>query len=150
MKISQAEWARKPIVNKSIRPYNSLKHWLAPKPEPNHKSVITALYGPHKAFVQTSVLLITQRYACVHPRILERWHKRTEPLWWSCASHFIFGGDKRTLRSWNARRGRMAFTKALEQKGFGPDGRRLRSCPRVRRAHPLSAPVRDCDLWTPS
>ena len=53
--------------------------------------------------------------------------KRDEPLWWSCIANKTpnKAGDKRTVRSYVARKLRSAMVDSLKKKGYDKNGRSL-------------------------
>ncbi|KAH7418011.1 hypothetical protein BKA64DRAFT_653336 [Cadophora sp. MPI-SDFR-AT-0126] len=54
----------------------------------------------------------------------QRWEERTDPFWWSAIAYKHLE-SKRVVRSYAARKLRMAFTESLKRKGFAPDGNTL-------------------------
>ena len=54
----------------------------------------------------------------------QRWEERTDPFWWSAIAYKHLE-SKRVVRSYAARKLRMAFTESLKKKGFAPDGNAL-------------------------
>ncbi|PLB38989.1 uncharacterized protein BDW47DRAFT_104060 [Aspergillus candidus] len=79
---------------------------------------------------QTLIPPVAQRYLDlpVHPlrpKIQHMYDNRDpETLWWRVSLH-QFGQYKRVVRSWTARRARVAFREALKQHGFDEAGKRL-------------------------
>ncbi|KAG9236076.1 hypothetical protein BJ875DRAFT_245707 [Amylocarpus encephaloides] len=53
--------------------------------------------------------------------------KRDEPLWWSCIANKTLNkaGDKRTVRSYVARKLRTAMVDSLKERGYDENGRSL-------------------------
>ncbi|KAL2069148.1 hypothetical protein VTL71DRAFT_15486 [Oculimacula yallundae] len=54
----------------------------------------------------------------------QRWENRKEPFWWSAIA-FKTLESKRVVRSYVARKLRIAFTESLKKKGYKPDGTTL-------------------------
>jgi hypothetical protein len=60
----------------------------------------------------------------LHLMYVKRWQARTEPFWWNVIARKDIE-NRKTVRSWAARRLRHAFTESLKKMGYGPDGNRL-------------------------
>jgi hypothetical protein len=60
------------------------------------------------------------------PYLLNRYAQYDDtPLWWGCIGEGGTPSSKRTVRSWLARRGRIAFTESLRKQGWDKEGRVL-------------------------
>lgn len=103
------------IVNSNILPSPS----LFPIRIPNAVG-IKARYRNAKVYTQTAYSLQTPMNP-LWPRAEKRWETRTDPLWWSAIAHKNIENHK-TVRSWAARRLRIAFVESLKKRGWAADG----------------------------
>jgi len=107
------------VLNKHILNYASL--------HPVHIRglvAISAKYTTRQAYNVTSHM-----HMPMHPLyqlFQRRWETRTESLWWSAIAHKTLE-NKRVVRSWAARRLRLAFVGALKKNGFDVTGRPIES-----------------------
>ncbi|CAG8950242.1 hypothetical protein HYFRA_00008480 [Hymenoscyphus fraxineus] len=86
---------------------------------------MSAFYSPYYVFALSS-----NRYTSEADTLAKEWaerqfNTRSEPFWWTCITKKEALTSKRTLRSWIARRTRMAFVESLRKRGYGSDGTRL-------------------------
>ncbi|KAJ5595513.1 uncharacterized protein N7459_001721 [Penicillium hispanicum] len=76
------------------------------------------LYYPKHQFTPVALRYIRSPFHPIHPKIAHMWNDRDQSgLWWRASTHQLLS-FKRVVRSWCARRARIAFQEALKQRGF--------------------------------
>ncbi|RKF71091.1 hypothetical protein GcM3_108013 [Golovinomyces cichoracearum] len=108
------------LLHRKIMPYS----WLQRLPKSGDSSTtgFTILSSSEQCFLVTSSSWATNPAGC--PTIANnylRWNRRSDALWWSAISTIKLS-PKRVIRSWAARRLRVAFVKSLNKYGYGSDG----------------------------
>jgi len=84
----------------------------------------TPKYTKEYCYVATTPPAIEYPTHALSPMFFQRWQTRQEPFWWSVITRKDIE-NRRTVRSWVARRLRNAFIEALRKKGYGSDGTRI-------------------------
>lgn len=74
----------------------------------------------HSAFVATASQQLYFTEGPLTPKFTKRWAECQDPLRWSTTAKKGFG--KRCVRSWAARRLKIAFTESLKKKGYTRNG----------------------------
>lgn len=103
-----------------ILPYANLRK--LPKSKESAVTGFSALYSVEQCFLVTSSSWAINPGNC--PTIshnLHRWNQRTDTLWWSAIATTKLA-PKRVVRSWAARRLRVAFVESLKKYGYFSDG----------------------------
>jgi hypothetical protein len=93
-------------------------------------------WSPYHAYSMNA----TRALESSHPQYEQakrRWETRTDPFWWNCLISSKAGGNKRVVRNWLARRGRVTITEALKRKGYAKNGARLAKESKVSNAKDL-------------
>ncbi|KAK0112874.1 hypothetical protein ONS95_014596 [Cadophora gregata] len=92
----------------------------------NTWSAFTIRYRDARVYTVTAL-----RWRDTHPNNFplrklfeQRWDERMDPFWWSAIAYKSLE-SKRVVRSYAARKLRIAFTESLKKKGFAPDGNTL-------------------------
>lgn len=81
-------------------------------------------YSPnYSAFVATASQQLLSSENTLYPKFAKRWEECQDPLRWSTTAKKGFG--KRCVRSWAARRLKVAFTESLRKKGYTRNGCRI-------------------------
>lgn len=103
-----------------IMPYSFLQR--LPKSGDATTTGFTLLFSPELCFLVTSSAWAINPGIC--PTVsnnFQRWNQRPDALWWS-AIGTIKLAPKRVLRSWAARRLRVAFVESLRKCGYSENG----------------------------
>jgi hypothetical protein len=86
-------------------------------------------YAPHHAYTFTSSIILKDPTRAFHDYHKANWAARTDPLWicFNCANFSTTAGIKigRTVKSWLARRLRIAYAASMAKNGYETDGRTL-------------------------
>ncbi|EAW08854.1 uncharacterized protein ACLA_097960 [Aspergillus clavatus NRRL 1] len=99
-------------------------------PFANMKLLKTTNYFVMRYVPQTKIPPVAARYLGsntnpIRVKVQDMYtHRNPETLWWRVSLQPL-QSFKRVVRSWGARRARLAFRQALAARGFDPEGRRL-------------------------
>ncbi|RKF64382.1 hypothetical protein OnM2_019081 [Erysiphe neolycopersici] len=109
--------------SRRIMPYSFLQR--LPKSGDATTTGFTLLFSPEPCFLVTSSAWAINPGIC--PTVsnnFQRWNQRPQALWWSAIGTLKLA-PKRVLRSWAARRLRVAFVESLRKCGYSQDGVRI-------------------------
>lgn len=87
-------------------------------------NAFAARYTTDYCYVAPTPPAIEYPTHALFPMFAKRWQTRQEPFWWNVIARKDIE-NKRTVRSWVARRLRHAFVESLKKKGYKPDGHRI-------------------------
>lgn len=119
-----------------IMPYSLLQR--LPKSGDASTTGFTIFYSNQPCFLVTSSAWAINPGIC--PTIsnnLQRWNQRPEGLWWSAIGTSKLA-PKRVLRSWAARRLRVAFVESLRKCGYSENGGYISVNKKMQECHQLS------------
>jgi len=103
------------VLNENIAQFTTL-----PPVRLRNVTAIIAKYKNKKAYTQTAYGLAMTGHP-LKDIAHKRWATRTDTFWWSSVANKITE-NKRVVRSWAARRMKIAFIEALTKEGFSADG----------------------------
>jgi hypothetical protein len=89
-----------------------------------HMNAFACKYSKKYCYVASVHPAVEYPTHALHLMYAKRWQARTEPFWWNVIARKDIE-NRRTVRSWVARRLRQAFTESLRKMGYGPDGNRI-------------------------
>ncbi|CAG8976466.1 hypothetical protein HYALB_00008056 [Hymenoscyphus albidus] len=91
----------------------------------NKTIAMSTFYSPHYVFALSSNRYTSEADTLAKEWAERRYNTRSELFWWTCITKKETLTSKKTLRSWIARRTRMAFVESLRKRGYDSDGTRL-------------------------
>ncbi|CAD6502746.1 BgTH12-05336 [Blumeria graminis f. sp. triticale] len=110
---------------RTVLPFNRMEKLSST--QDNITAGFTIFYSRHSCYLMTSSSWAVNVGSCaVAGYLLGRLSRRTEPLWWSAIATLPVSG-KRVVRSWIARRIRIAFIESLNNRGYSADGSRIKA-----------------------
>jgi hypothetical protein len=91
-----------------------------------HPVAFSFKFGDFLAYPYTASAFLDKPSHALHALAKRRWDTRPETFWFSVIAKKHTGeNNRRCVRSWLARRLRIAFAGSLHKKGYAPDGTRL-------------------------